>query len=151
MGVLIERVIRNIPPETVKVINMATTKQTLTQSDLDQFTGTEGYHRLTMNPKFLATDGVRFLAERASAFWLVDAIMSHQLNPKLRSGRLREMQFWQLDVTNGKAVLTCRADSDVPPAITQRIPFTDFPLATVKVWVQNTGDGRLVALLPSEY
>jgi hypothetical protein len=42
---------------------------------LAQFTGTERYHRI--NRKCLLTDGARYLAEEAGAFWLMDAAASY--------------------------------------------------------------------------
>ena len=42
---------------------------------LAQFTGTERYYRIA--PKFLITDGVKFLAENAGCYWLLDVAVSH--------------------------------------------------------------------------
>ena len=44
---------------------------------LSQFTGTESYTRYY--PKILLTDGMKFLAEHASCFWLMDVFASHLL------------------------------------------------------------------------
>ena len=71
---------------------------------------------------------------------------------------LRDMQFWKLVVKGGKGVLTCVADSGYDPAITQNIPFTDFPLDEVEIWVERgsypSNGGRMVAgmvaMLPGE-
>lgn len=46
---------------------------------------------------------------------------------------------------DNSAVLTCERDTD-EPMITQEIPFTDFPLAEITLYLC---DG--VLLLPSEY
>lgn len=128
------------------------------QSELAQFMGTESYYRWSpLFPRMLLTDGVKFVAENGGAggaYWLADAIASHQ--PKaLRDERLREMQFWKLKVTekDGRrsAVLTCRADNDVPPAITQRIEYTDFDLPEIDVWVGPVDEKHYVLMLPSEY
>lgn len=124
------------------------------QSHLSGFYGTEQYHRLTFNPGLVFTDGCRALAENGGAYWLMDAIASHQ--PKaMRDPALRDIQFWTLKVKEDRsAVLTCERDSgDV--AITQKIPATDFPLPEVKVWVELGGEspeGRrmMVAMLPGE-
>jgi hypothetical protein len=87
-----------------------------------QFTGTEGYIRWSpLFPRMVLTDGTKFVAENgggAGAYWLMDAIASHQ--PKaLKDERLREMQFWNLTVTEkdggNTAILTCRADSPLVP------------------------------------
>lgn len=125
--------------------------------ELESFTGTEHHYRHPFGLTF--TDGVRHLIldiarVRADdggrcngAFWLLDAIAAHQPKAKLRCG---SFQLWTLAVSvvedRRRATLTCCADSDKPPVITQEIEYTDFPLPSVSLYVI---DG--VALLPSEY
>jgi hypothetical protein len=122
----------------------------LTKADLDQFIGTQNYYR-TMLPRFVFTDGVKFMADEAGAYWLIDAIGSYQPQPRLRNNeQLRYFQVWELKLDGkGGAVLTCRADTDVPPVVTQKIPYTDFPF-DIKLWVER-GDNMMVLLLPSEH
>lgn len=125
----------------------------LTKESLNHFTGTEGYFRHWTH-RLVYTDGVKYLADNGAA-WLVDAIASYQGDKRLTGNdMLRDMQFWKLTVTDGKAVLTCKADSGYAPAITQNIEFTDFPLDEVEVWVERGSvDGVnecMVAMLPSE-
>jgi|SRR5665213_729586 len=133
---------------TPKEVHM-TTKAPLTQSDLDQFYGSENYYRNFTG--LIYTDGIAFLAEHAGAYWLIDAIGSHQLDPKLKKGGLRDMQFWNLKVNPDKsAILTCREDSGIAPAITQEISFTDFPLPEIDIWVGRDERG-MIAMLTSEY
>jgi len=118
------------------------------EKNLSMFTGTEQYHRLSYLP-LLATDGVAYLMENAEAFWLFDAIASYQ--PKLKK---EEFQVWFLEKnkTGSGAVLKGYRDyseknpDKFKPLVTQKIPYTDFPLKKVKLYVQNG-----VALLPSEY
>jgi len=128
------------------------------QSQLDQFTGTEGYIRWSpLFPRMALTDGAKFVADNggtSGAYWLMDAIASHQ--PKaLKDERLREIQFWKLTVTENegrkRAVLTCRADSGETPAITQRIEYTDFDLPEIDLWVGPMDERTYCILLPSEY
>lgn len=111
--------------------------------NLEQFIGTESYYKHPLG--ILYTDGVQYLAKEANAYWLIDAIASWQLSPKIK--RVQRIQFWKLRVNlhNNTAVLTCERDSD-DVAITQEIPYTDFPLESVKLYL---ADG--VLLLPSEY
>lgn len=118
------------------------------QAELAQFTGTENYHRFGMRRNVVATDGVKYLAENAKAYWLLDAIASYQGDKRI-TGRLRDMQFWNLTVKGRGAILTCRADDGIPPAITQEIEYTDFPLPSIDLWV-GCGD-LIVIMLPSEY
>lgn len=111
--------------------------------DLASFTGTEQYHRYWMGLKL--TDGAKYLADQAGAYWLMDAIASYQPEA-MRDPMLCEMQFWKLKVNADKsATLTCERDTD-DVAFKQEIGYTDFPLDSVKVYVQNG-----VILLPSEY
>lgn len=119
------------------------------ESSLAQFTGTECYHKLALGPlKF--TDGMAYLCQHAGggAFWLASVIASYQPKLRRKSQRLREMQFWTLTVNLKKntAVIRCREDSGEKPVVTQRIPYTDFPLASIDIWVADD-----VVLLPSEY
>ncbi|MGB3766531.1 MAG: DUF6876 family protein [Phormidesmis sp.] len=118
------------------------------QIDLGQFTGTVQWHRWSNLTDLICTDGVKYLADEAGAYWLLDAIASHQLNPALKdSQRLQEFQVWILKVEADKSCqLTCAEDSDIAPVVIQDIEFTDFPLAEIKLYVCGN-----VILLPSEY
>ena len=112
----------------------------LTQASLDQFTGTEAYHRYLMGINL--TDGVKYMADAAGAWWLIDAVCSYQ--PEHRGVGF---QVWELNL-NGKggAVLTMKEDKDKPALVTQRISFTTFPLPSIKLYLIGG-----VLLLPSEY
>ena len=49
----------------------------LDTATLSQFTGTAQYWRVAR--QFVITDGVKYLAETAACFWLIDAAISHLL------------------------------------------------------------------------
>lgn len=123
---------------------------------LGSYTGTEHYFKHALFPILVYTDGVKALMEAASAYWLLDAIASHQPQA-LKDPVLRDMQFWTLrQKGNGAELIGERDTGDV--AITQDIPWTDFPfdaLKEAKIWVAPTSlDGRntvWVAYLPSEH
>ncbi len=128
------------------------------QSQLEQFTGTEAYTRWSpLFRRMVLTDGAKFVADNGGtngAFWLMDAIASHQ--PKAQKHeRLREMQFWKLEVTeqDGRrsAVLTCRGDSGEEPVITQKIEYTDFDLPEIDLWVAPLDGKTYVIMVPTEY
>lgn len=114
-------------------------------NNLNQFTGGETYH---VNPigKMRYTEGVQYLAENGDCYWLIDAIASYQ--PKLmKIETFQYMQFWELKVNADKScVLTCREDSGIEPVVRQEIEYTDFPLAEIKLWVEQG-----VLILPSEH
>jgi len=115
----------------------------LKESDLFGFTGTEHlYMHFTRLLHY--TDGIKFMAEEAGAYWLIDAIASYQPQFKTNEG-LQEFQLWNLDVAEKTAVLTMREDSGEKPKVSQRISFTDFPFS-IKLYVENG-----VLLLPSEH
>jgi hypothetical protein len=124
----------------------------MTTHDLAQFTGTEGYTR--WSPLFRSmclTDGAKFLAEKAGAYWLMDAIASHQPNARRKNADLKDFQLWTLKVKDNKATLTCQADSDQTATIRQRIEYTDFPLAEIKLYVMPLDEKHFVIMQPSEY
>lgn len=127
------------------------------KEDLNGFTGTDNWYRHFGGVTY--TDGVKFLAEKAQAYWLIDAIASYQKESEIvHNPMLRDMQFWKLSVKDKKATLTCVEDSGLDPVITQEIEYTDFPLEEVDIWVERSGvpgrGGRLeesmVMMLPSE-
>jgi uncharacterized protein DUF6876 len=107
---------------------------------LGQFTGSECYY---VNPigKMRYSEGVRFRADNADCYRLIDAIASYQ--PQLRKVEaLRQMQFWTLRVhENRSCVLECREDSVVKLEVVQHIPWTNFPLPEIRLWVE---DGMLI-------
>lgn len=122
-----------------------TQEPALTKADLAQFYGTENWYEHPLG--ILYTDGVKFVAERGGAYWLIDAIASWQSDPRIRDDRmLQAIQFWTLTVNPDRsAVLCCERDTD-DIALTQEIEFTDFPLQSIRLYVE---DG--VLLLPSEH
>ena len=121
------------------------------QDSLSNFTGTDGYHRITIVPHLVATDGVAWLAENAQCYWLIDEIALAQMHPKVRSNkRLQEIQFWTLKVEGSRGTLICEEDEG-KPVYTKAIPFTDFPLSEIRIWVGPGDEKTKVALLPSEY
>lgn len=124
----------------------------LTHEQLNQFSGTDTWYR-HFTKCLTYTEGVKYMADVGGAHWLIDAIASHQ--PKARrNASLRDFQLWTLSVKDGKAVLTCQEDAGVPPAITQQIEHTDFPLEEVKLYCERGSiDGineSYVLMLPGE-
>lgn len=117
--------------------------KTLRASDLAQFTGSQTWRRHPLNPNITYTDGAHHVARAGEAYWLLDAIVAHQLDPKVAA---HEFQVWRLVVAaNRSAVLICE-DGDHHLVAKQEIGFTDFPLAEIILWFQNQ-----VIFLPSEY
>jgi hypothetical protein len=120
--------------------------ETLLQN-LQHFCGSEQYYKHWLGLCY--TDGIKYLAENAQCFWLIDAIASHQPTAK-KNPRLKEFQLWFLHVGTGHefikpkagnaAVLTCWEDTpkaESKPVIIQQIPFTDFPLKEIKLYLKE--------------
>lgn len=123
------------------------------EAALQNFTGTEGYHKLGLSPFVLATDGVAFLAKEAQAYWLTDLIASYQsqISRDPKCAELRDFQVWKLTknkTTNGAKVVC--TDGNYNAVFSQRIPYTDFPLQEVTIWV-GPQDKYMVMYLPSEH
>ncbi|HLT01438.1 MAG TPA: hypothetical protein VK001_04635 [Geminicoccaceae bacterium] len=133
------------------------------QARLQRFTGSETFYT-HFTGRLIYTEGVHYLAEHAGAYWLIDAIASWQTEPKVRAA---PFQVWRLTVTQDRsAVLEVAEDHDERghpvharnaaeraaghwtrgPLARQAIPWTDFPLDTIDLWVC-----RGVLMLPSEY
>ena len=108
---------------------------------IGQSTGTEGYHKLSLVP-INCTDGVKEVALKADAFWLVDAIGSYQCEPKIKA---EEFQVWTLEVKGTTAVLFM-TDGNNHRVVEQFIGYTDFPEGEWKFYLTNN-----VLMLTSEY
>jgi len=116
------------------------------QDGFRNFYGTEHYHRITTFGGLVATDGVAWLAENAECYWLTDDIGIYQMDRKIRGNpELQEMQVWKLTVKDSVGTLTCE-DGNENVVLKKRIPYTDFPLPEIVIWIMNK-----VMLLPSEH
>ena len=110
---------------------------------MNHATGTTAYHRFSQIPGYpVITDGMQAVAEAAGCYWLLDVIGSHQTNKKLDPA----FQVWKLKVNRAENSAIVHGYNDDTLIITQKIPYTDFPLDEVKLFLI---DG--VILLPSEY
>ena len=115
---------------------MRTETEKLKETDLEQFTGTEQYYKHWLGINY--TDGVKYLADRAGAYWLIDLIVSYR--------RKEPFQIWRLEKKDKGWLATMQEDSDQPVLVRQEIEYSDFPLDKIELWLI---DG--VLLLKSEY
>ena len=116
----------------------------LTHADLQQFTGSERWYRHCLNRKVLFTDGAKYLADRAGAYWLLDEIALRQ--PYDTRVAAEGFQVWKLTVRpDCTATLTCE-DGNGQTVFTKEIAYTDFPLDEITLWFTNN-----VIYLPSEH
>ncbi len=112
--------------------------------ELRQFTGSEQFYRYGLKGDMLLTEGAKYLADCAGAYWLMDEITLAQRFSK--SVAEQEFQLWRLVVgEDGKGALSCD-DGNGHIVYTKTIPFTDFPACGIRLYVSNR-----VIMLPTEY
>ena len=110
---------------------------------LAQFTGTAQYWRVAR--QFVITDGVKYLAETAACFWLIDAAISHLLE----IGTSDWFVLVRTEVSGSSAVMIYE-DGDGSEYARQEIAYTDLTLSTVRLYAVWDSE-RWVIMLPSEY
>ena len=115
------------------------------EAELRQFTGTEHYYKYMFN--IVLTDGTKYLADRAGAYWLMDVVASWQTAKKVAC---EHFQTWDLAVQEDKKATVVAGDGDGKEIARQKIPYTDFPLRSQRLYLVNDGRYR-VLMLPSEY
>ncbi len=119
---------------------------TTLKNNLEQFSGTEAYHRWSvLHPNFVLTDGVYYLAEQAGAYWLMDVIASYQSRLMHRE----PFQVWTLIVRGCKGEIKAE-DGNGHTLAHQEVSYTDFPLEQIELYAIFDGS-YLVILLPGEY
>lgn len=119
---------------------MTDTKELI--KDLKQFTGTEQWYRNPLFPNFLYTDGVKYLAEQAGAYWLIDYVFNNQFQKDIKE---HPFQVWKIAVDDSKAVIRVEDGNDNLIKLF-KINYTDFPISDFSVWFTDN-----VLLLPTEY
>ena len=118
-------------------------KAPFTLHGLAQFTGTERWYRHAENRNVLFTDGAKYVADQAGAYWLLDEIALIQHCDKHIAAQ--QFQVWKLKVhADASAELVCEDGND-NVVYTKPIPFTDFPVEGITLWFKDN-----TILLPSE-
>lgn len=111
-------------------------------TELLNFTVTEHYYRHGLtSAKY--TDGVKYLAERAGAYWLIDEVCTAQHLPRVRR---EPFQTWKLEVHPDRSADLAMDDGNGNVIYRKRIEFTDFPADRIALWFADN-----VVLLPTEY
>lgn len=110
------------------------------EATLLHFTGSETFLRYGNS---IITEGVKFLATSAGAYWLLDVINSIQY---LQNVKQEYFQVFDLKVLKNTTGIVEVSDGNKKIIYRQVIPFTDFPLESITLW---RVDGTI--LLPSEY
>lgn len=110
------------------------------EEELRQFHGTRRYYQNFTG--LLYTEGIKHLADRAGAYWLIDLVGSYQ-------HKLKEYPFqvWSIEVhDDDSALVTMVEDTGKPLQVSQEIPYTDFPMRDFSFYCI-----RGVMLLKGEY
>ena len=115
----------------------------LDPATLSQFTGTAQYWRVAR--QFAITDGVKYLAETAACFWLIDAAISHLLE----IGTADWFVLVRTEVSGSQATMIYEDGNGLERA-RQAIPYTDLQLPSVNLYAVWDSQ-RWVIMLPSEY
>ncbi len=108
---------------------------------LAQFTGTETWYKGFGS--ILYTEGVRYVADTAGAYWWLSDIFAYQLDPKVKA---EEFQVWKLLVEENGSAKMIIEDGNKNLVVQYNIAYTDFPEKEFTLWFTDN-----VILLPSEY
>lgn len=123
---------------------MTTTTKSFTRAELRHFTGSEHWYRHPLVRSVLYTDGAKYVADSAGAYWLLDEIAFAQKSEPAVAAE--EFQFWKLAVKpDHTGSLTCE-DGNGHTVFTKVLDFTDFPAEGVELYFTDN-----VILVPSEY
>ncbi len=109
--------------------------------ELEQFTGTEHWYRHSLVPGMLYTDGIKYFAEQAGAYWFLDIVATEYLNLQRRE----QFLLIKLDVSGSQAKIRVE-DGDGHGLKRKDIDFTDCPEGKYKFFFTND-----TLHLPSEY
>jgi hypothetical protein len=110
----------------------------LTPNDLNEFTGTEQYYRYY---NILLTDGVKYFADKAGAYWFLDIVFT-EIAPHQKKEPFITIE---LNVGSGKALIKAH-DGDYRYFFERKIEFTDCPIGQWKFYLCD-----MVMMVPSEY
>ncbi len=121
-----------------------TVEKKLDPAMMAQFTGSDTFYRYGLAGEVLFTEGVKYVADTAGAYWLLDTIrIANVYEPKVRA---EEFQLWTISVrSDATGIVTCD-DGNGCIVYEQVMNFTDFPELGIKLYFC---DGTI--LLPSEY
>ena len=112
----------------------------MTVLDTSGFTGTDTWFRHAIARQVTYTEGAKYVAETAGAYWLLDKIAI--VGPTIPE----EFQVWKLEVGDRLKGEIIVEDGDGHVVHREGLAFTDFPEPGITLWFVDN-----VILLPSEY
>jgi hypothetical protein len=108
------------------------------------FIGTEQWYRHGLSRNILYTEGAKYVADTAGAYWLLDEIAFSQVLPQINA---EEFQVWKLKVGEAASSAMLEVeDGNDNVVYKKKIEYTDFPSPGINLWFQNN-----TIFLPSEY
>ena len=109
-----------------------------------QATGFETHYRHALSGMSFS-EGVKYIADEAGAYWLIDLILIASKFEKLQ-GKCEGLEFWRLTTKDGKGEVTCTDGGmnggEANVVFYETIPFTDFPLEEIAL----SNDGGILCL-----
>jgi hypothetical protein len=129
------------------LITLGAIQMTTWANELNNFSGTENYYRIT--PDTIITDGAKFVADKAGAYWLMTAIASYL--PDFTN----KETFIVANLKVTRTATACTAllkldDGNDNVLAEQFIEYTDFELDELKLYACYNGDVWVI-MLPKEY
>ncbi len=115
------------------------------KNGLPYFTGCEQPFKHPVFKDLIYTDGVKYLATEAEAYWLLDIIGSILNKIKEHGFATIKLKVYRLGNGQTKALFTADDGND-NIFYRQTIEYTDFPLDEIKLFYTDD-----ILLLPSEY
>lgn len=114
---------------------------------LANFTGTTQHIQYSpLYPRWLLTDGTKWLADNAGCYWLMDLIASH--GPAIRAEGFAAIKLKKTTPTDCDVAIEDGNDSVLAE---QTGIFTDFPLEEITLYAAPVDERLMVIMLPSEY
>ncbi len=114
------------------------------KNNLAEFIGTFQYHTHRLGKQWInITDGCDYVRNEAEAYWLFDAILSHQITSIMSK---HPFQVWRLKQQADETWKLSCEDGDKNILVVQNIEYSDFPIPEITIWLVDE-----VALLPTEY
>lgn len=121
--------------------------ESLSKENLAKFTNTGTLYQVALFNRTGCTEGAKFVADTAGAWWLLDIIVSYQFNAKVKPAKF---QVWDLTVWEDRtATLECKDDTG-HLIISHEIADCDFPIPEITLWFSHQPQQLPTILLPSE-